>query len=122
MPQLTLSETASTNATAKPPLDSGAKGQLRHVLEFEKPVAKIEEQIHLLQAQQETKGIDYSKELRQLRTNYTALLRKIYDNLSAWETVQVARHAQRPLSKDYVDLICCEFRELHGDRNFGHYL
>src|SRR5437870_7510522 len=119
MPQLTLSETAVTNATAKTPLDSGAKGQLRHVLEFEKPVAKIEEQIHLLQAQQEVKGVDYSKELRQLRTNYTSLLRKIYDNLSAWETVQVARHSQRPQFKDYVVLICREFRELHGDRNFG---
>ena len=65
------------------------------------------------------KGIDYSKELRQLRTNYTSLLRKTYDNLSAWETVQVARHPQRPLFKDYVEMICREFRELHGDRHFG---
>src|SRR5438552_15816078 len=118
MPQLTLSESVGSLATAKPTVDSGAKTQ-RQPLEFEKPVAKIEEQIHLLQAQQETKGVDYSKELRQLRTNYTSLLRKIYDNLSAWETVQVARHAQRPHFKDYVDLICREFRELHGDRNFG---
>src|SRR3712207_8630273 len=53
----------------------------------------------------------YSKELRQLRTNYTSLLRKTYDNLSAWETVQVARHPQRPLFRDYVDLVCREFRE-----------
>ena len=63
--------------------------------------------------------MDYSKELRQLHGNYTALLRKTYDNLSAWETVQVARHPQRPQFKDYVDLICPEFRELHGDRHFG---
>ncbi|HEY8668868.1 MAG TPA: acetyl-CoA carboxylase carboxyltransferase subunit alpha, partial [Tepidisphaeraceae bacterium] len=41
------------------------------------------------------------------------------DNLSAWETVQVARHPQRPLFKDYVELICREFRELHGDRHYG---
>ena len=65
------------------------------------------------------KQVDYSKELRQLRTNYTSLLRKTYDNLSAWETVQVARHPQRPLFKDYVEMICREFRELHGDRHFG---
>jgi acetyl-CoA carboxylase carboxyl transferase subunit alpha len=63
--------------------------------------------------------VDYSKELRQLRANYAALLRKTYDNLSAWETVQVARHPQRPLFRDYVEMICREFRELHGDRCFG---
>jgi acetyl-CoA carboxylase carboxyl transferase subunit alpha len=101
-----MSEAVGPSATTKPPSDSGGKPGLRHVLEFEKPLAKIEEQIHLLQAQQDAKGVDYSKELRQLRTNYTSLLRKIYDHLSAWETVQVARHPQRPQFKDYVDMIC----------------
>jgi acetyl-CoA carboxylase carboxyl transferase subunit alpha len=47
------------------------------------------------------------------------MLRKTYDKLSAWETVQVARHPQRPLFKDYVEMICRDFRELHGDRHFG---
>src|SRR6185437_7557716 len=56
---------------------------------------------------------------RQLRNNYTSLLRKTYEGLSAWETVQVARHPQRPLFRDYVEMICREFRELHGDRYFG---
>ena len=92
---------------------------MRHVLEFEKPLAKLEEQIHELEALQAAKGVDYSKELRHLRTNYTSLLRKTYDNLGAWETVQVARHPQRPLFKDYVEMICRDFRELHGDRHFG---
>ncbi len=92
---------------------------VRHVLEFEKPLARLEQQIHELEAMQDQKRIDYSRELRQLRTNYTALLRKTYANLSAWETVQVARHPQRPLFKDYVEMICREFRELHGDRLFG---
>ena len=89
------------------------------MLEFEKPLSKLEQQILELEALQDAKGIDYSKELRQLRTNYTSLLRKTYDNLTAWETVQVARHPQRPLFKDYVEMICREFRELHGDRHFG---
>ena len=65
------------------------------------------------------KHVDYSKEIRQLRSNYTSLLRKTYDHLSAWETVQVARHPQRPLFRDYVEMVCREFRELHGDRQFG---
>src|SRR5579875_3136152 len=79
---------------------------LRHVLEFEAPLAKLEQQIQELEILQADKGVDYSAELRQLRANYTSLLRKTYDNLSAWETVQVARHPQRPLLKDYVELIC----------------
>ena len=91
----------------------------RHVLEFERPLAILEQQTRELEAMQAEKQIDYSKELRQLRTNYTALLRKTYDNLSAWETVQVARHPQRPLFRDLVDMICPEFREIHGDRTFG---
>src|SRR5690242_17490265 len=90
----------------------------RHVLEFEKPLQQLEQQVAELEALQEQKQVDYSKEIRQLRTNYTSLLRKTYDNLSAWETVQVARHPQRPLFRDYVDLICREFREIHGDRGF----
>src|SRR5216110_326092 len=118
MPELTIPEAVGPSATTKPPSDSGGKTTSFRP-EFEKPLAKIEEQIHLLQAQQDAKGVDYSKELRQLRTNYTSLLRKIYDHLSAWETVQVARHPQRPQFKDYVDMICREFRELHGDRRFG---
>jgi acetyl-CoA carboxylase carboxyl transferase subunit alpha len=96
-----------------------AKAQTRHVLEFEKPLAKLEQQVRELEALQAGKGADYTKDLRQLRGNYTSLLRKTYDKLSAWETVQVARHPQRPLFKDYVEMICREFRELHGDRHFG---
>ncbi|WP_428937071.1 acetyl-CoA carboxylase carboxyltransferase subunit alpha [Fontivita pretiosa] len=113
---------ASQGSPAASPANSPASPasrQLRHVLEFEKPLAKLEQQILELEALQATKGVDYSKELRQLRSNYTSLLRKTYDNLSAWETVQVARHPQRPLFKDYVEMICREFRELHGDRHFG---
>jgi acetyl-CoA carboxylase carboxyl transferase subunit alpha len=103
-------QATATNGSAKP---------LRHVLEFERPLAQLEQQIHELEALQNSKQIDYTKELRQLRMNYTALLRKTYENLSAWETVQVARHPQRPLFRDYVDMICREFRELHGDRLYG---
>lgn len=91
----------------------------RHVLEFEKPLARLEAQIHELEALQAQKQADYTKELRHLRSNYTSLLRKTYESLSAWETVQVARHPQRPLFRDFVEMICREFRELHGDRLYG---
>ena len=91
----------------------------KHVLGFEQPVARLEQQILELEAVQASKGVDYAAEIRDLRNNYTALLRKTYDNLSAWETVQVARHPQRPLMRDYIDMLCRDFRELHGDRYFG---
>lgn len=115
MTQSVFTSDVGSTRTMMPPAGNGP----RHVLEFERPLAVLEQQIIELEAMQAEKQVDYSKELRQLRANYTSLLRKTYDNLSAWETVQVARHPQRPLFRDYIDLLCPEFRELHGDRTFG---
>ena len=91
----------------------------RQVLEFEKPLAQLEQQVRELEAAQEVRSVDYSAEIKQLRGNYLSLLKKTYENLSAWETVQVARHPARPLFRDYVERACREFREVHGDRRFG---
>ena len=88
-------------------------------LEFEQPLAKLETQIHELEALQDGRAGDYATELRELRDNHTNLLRKTYQNLSAWETVQVARHPERPMMMDYVKMLCREFREVHGDRRYG---
>ncbi|MCP4708471.1 MAG: acetyl-CoA carboxylase carboxyl transferase subunit alpha, partial [Planctomycetes bacterium] len=88
-------------------------------LDFEKPLAELESQIIELQSLQSVKGIDYSPEIRQLRSNLVKLTEKTYDNLSAWETVQVARHSRRPLLSDYLDMMVKDFTELHGDRHFG---
>src|SRR5579864_453062 len=103
--------TETTSASGEAPKAQST----RHVLEFEKPLAQLERQILELEALQAQKGVDYTQELRQQRNAYTSMLRKTYDNLSAWETVQVARHPQRPLFRDYVDMVCREFREIHGD-------
>ena len=107
------------NSNGSSDSSKSAAAPLRHLLDFEKPLAKLEQQIFELESIQASKQTDYSKELRQLRTNYTSLLRKTYENLSPWETVQVARHPQRPLFRDYTENTCREFRELHGDRAFG---
>jgi acetyl-CoA carboxylase carboxyl transferase subunit alpha len=118
---LRMSDTnpSSSDSSSNSSGNRAAKPTSRHVLEFEKPLSKLEQQIQELEGLQDARQSDYSKEIRKLRSNYPALLRKIYDNLSAWETVQVARHPQRPLFRDYVDMICQEYRELHGDRYFG---
>ncbi len=107
----------AVGAIKVPPLEN------RHVLPFERPLAELENRIFDLEGLQSgsdsSRQVDYTSELRELRENYTRLLRKTYDNLSAWETVQVARHPQRPQLLDYVELICREFREIHGDRRYG---
>ena len=88
-------------------------------LEFEKPIIQLEKQIAELVTLQETKGKDFSAEINALRQSLTALLRKTYQNLTAWETVQVARHPARPQTRDYIDMIVKDFDEVHGDRSFG---
>jgi len=88
-------------------------------LEFEKPILQLERQIAELVSLQETKNADYSDEINGLRNSLTALLKKTYQNLTAWETVQVARHPSRPQTRDYIDMIVKDFDEVHGDRKFA---
>ncbi len=88
-------------------------------LPFEKPIARLQKQIVDLETEQIKTGRDYAQEIRQLRAQYISLLRKTYQALSPWETVQVARHPQRPLARDYIQLIVKNFVELHGDRRFA---
>jgi len=88
-------------------------------LEFEKPILKLERQVHELVAIQEQKGVDYSNEINDMRKSLTGLIKKTYATLTAWETVQVARHPARPMTRDYIDMIVKDFDELHGDRRYG---
>jgi acetyl-CoA carboxylase carboxyl transferase subunit alpha len=88
-------------------------------LDFEQKAADLERQIDELRKLSAKKGIDYSVEIRQIEKDRIAALKHIYSNLTAWQTVQVARHPQRPLVTDYLDLMVQDFRELHGDRCFG---
>ena len=88
-------------------------------LDFEEKVADLDRQMNELRKLSSIKGIDYSAEIRLLRQEQVAELKRIYSNLTAWQTVQVARHPKRPLLPDYLDLMVKDFRELHGDRCFG---
>jgi acetyl-CoA carboxylase carboxyl transferase subunit alpha len=88
-------------------------------LDFEEKVADLDSQMAELRKLSSIKGIDYSAEIRQLRKQQVVELKRIYSNLTAWQTVQVARHPNRPLLSDYLNLMVKDFRELHGDRCFG---
>ena len=86
-------------------------------LDFEQAVVEIERQISLLESRGESSvGGD---ELATLQATRESILTKTYAELSAWQTVRVARHPARPQTLDYVDLMCRDFCQLHGDRRFG---
>jgi len=88
-------------------------------LDFEDKVADLDRQMNELRKLSSVKGIDYSAEICCLQQRQVAELKRVYSNLTAWQTVQVARHPKRPLLSDYLELMVKDFRELHGDRCFG---
>ncbi len=87
-------------------------------LDFEEPIAKIEAEIAAAEAGNDESAAA-AQALRDLRKNLIDTTREIYDNLSPWQTVQVARHKNRPHTTDYLSLVFEEFIELHGDKLFG---
>ncbi|MBN2139016.1 MAG: acetyl-CoA carboxylase carboxyltransferase subunit alpha [Sedimentisphaerales bacterium] len=89
-------------------------------LDFENDVADLDRQMKELRRLTSIKGIDYSAETRRLHQEQVAQLKRIYSNLTPWQTVQVARHPKRPILTDYLHLMVKDFRELHGDRSFGN--
>ena len=87
-------------------------------LDFEEPIAKIKAEITAAEACND-ESASAAQALRDLRKKMTDTTREIYDNLSPWQTVQVARHKNRPHTTDYLSLVFEEFVELHGDKLFG---
>jgi acetyl-CoA carboxylase carboxyl transferase subunit alpha len=88
-------------------------------LEFERPVLQLERQIADLETHAGEEGMDIASEIKKLRQNHATVLKRVYAQLGAWNTVQVARHPGRPQSTDYIRAIVKDFCELHGDRQFG---
>jgi len=100
-------------------MPSPRNGEDEYLLEFEKPLAKLNQSIAQLESEQAATGRNHSGEIRELRAQYLTLLKKTYSELTPWETVQVARHPRRPLAVDYIGRIVKDFVELHGDRTFA---
>ena len=90
----------------------------QNYLDFEKPLAELEKKIQEL-SDFSTETVDLKLEVAKLEQKAQAMREKMFSNLSRWQTVQVARHINRPFTLDYLSLIFTEFVELHGDRNFG---
>ena len=88
-----------------------------HYLEFEKPIQDID--LKIIELEADSSSTDHSSEISILATKKESSLKKIFSELSRWQRVQLARHPQRPFSLDYIQAICPDFIELHGDRYFG---
>lgn len=89
------------------------------LLEFEKPAAELERELEKLRAKSASQDIDLSAEISMMEAKLAQTRARIYDNLTPWQRVQIARHTQRPFMLDYVSLAFSDFCEIHGDRHIG---
>lgn len=87
-------------------------------LDFEKPVVELEEQLNRLESSPEEEP-DREERLNELRNRLEETRRNLYEGLTPWQRVQLARHPARPRALDYVQRIFTDWTELHGDRGFG---
>jgi len=88
-------------------------------LEFEQPIAELENRIEELRFVQDDSAVDISDEIQRLTKRSQTLTKDIYGKLSPWQVAQVARHPQRPFTLDYIQGLFTQFEELHGDRTFS---
>jgi acetyl-CoA carboxylase carboxyl transferase subunit alpha len=88
-------------------------------LEFEQPIAELENRIEELRFVQDDSAVDISEEIQRLTKRSQSLTKDIYGKLTPWQVAQVARHPQRPFTLDYVQALFTHFEELHGDRTFS---
>ena len=88
-------------------------------LDFEQPIADLEGKIEALRLAQDDSALDIADEISRLEKKGQTQTREIYAKLTAWQVSQVARHAQRPYTLDYLRLLFTDFEELHGDRAFA---
>ena len=88
-------------------------------LDFEKPIAELEDELARMREKARSQDIDLSSEIEALEAKLLELRNRIYENLTPWQRVQIARHVSRPFMLDYLNDAFEDFCELHGDRVVG---
>ena len=88
-------------------------------LDFERPIFELERRLEDLQNHSDKHDVDLDPAIKTLETKLRETRRQIYENLTAWQRVQIARHTQRPFALDYVERCFTNWIELHGDRRFA---
>lgn len=104
---------------SRPNGNAALNGVASGYLDFEKPLARIEQEIRELETGHADSKRDLSTQIREMRTQLTSMTKRIYAHLTPWETVLVARHPRRPILPHYISMIVKDFAELRGDRTFG---
>ncbi len=89
---------------------------MRTLLEFEKPIAELEAKLEDMKKLAGENNVDVSDAVRNLDSAIETLRTETFQNLTRWQRVQLSRHPDRPYTLDYIERICEEFNELHGDR------
>jgi acetyl-CoA carboxylase carboxyl transferase subunit alpha len=88
-------------------------------LDFEKPILELQRRLQDLKNHSDEHELDFDSEVEAMENKIRETRRAIYDNLTAWQRVQLARHTRRPFALDYVGRCFTDWIELHGDRAFG---
>jgi acetyl-CoA carboxylase carboxyl transferase subunit alpha len=92
---------------------------MKITFDFEKPLAELQQQIDKIKQAEEKTKVDMSATLNELQEKFEDTRKEVYSNLSGWQKVQISRHPERPYTLQYIEMMCDDFIELHGDRTFG---
>src|SRR5256714_6333643 len=90
-----------------------------HPLPFEKPILELQRRLDEIREHSDRHDVDLDSEVEAMEAKINATRREIYENLTAWQRVQIARHVQRPFALDYIERCFTNWVELHGDRRFA---
>jgi len=88
-------------------------------LDFEKPIIELQRRLEEIREHSDRHDVDLDSEVEAMEAKINATRREIYENLTAWQRVQIARHVQRPFALDYIERCFTDWIELHGDRLFA---
>ncbi len=88
-------------------------------LDFEQPIAELEAKIRELRNVGSNNAMNLDEEIQRLEDKLVSKTESIFSDLSSWQISQIARHPERPYSKDYIQAFITDFHELHGDRAFA---
>lgn len=92
---------------------------MKITFDFEKPLAELQVQIEKVKQLEDKNKLDMSASIAELEEKLATTQREIYANLTGWQKVQISRHPERPYTLQYIELMCDDFIELHGDRTVG---
>ena len=88
-------------------------------MDFEKEILEIEKKIQEIEAFAKEKGLNLQSEIDKLTAEKNQKIQDVYNNLSVWDKIKLARHPKRPYTLDYIENMVEDFVELHGDRLFA---